>query len=188
VLLHWIIAATGKKVKKSNVVPPLTLQYVSLPDSEGGVSHMNRRLLVLGMVLGMIAVLLGACTVGKPGETPVTPATGQSTPSGQQPIEVISVLDTYNAGQTVNPGGPTIEITLKNISSEPVVSLQVTLQESGPRTFNFDFNVTSSNPLLPNQSISAKRILIGGGFGDGIGYYLVIHGALQSGLSFAYMK
>ena len=102
-----------------------------------------------------------------------------------EPIEVISVLDTYKTGQTVNPGGPEIEITLKNAAIEPVVSLAATL--IGSRTFNYSFDVTPSNPLLPGKSISSKNRLIGGGFpGGSIPYAVTVNGTLQSGATFAY--
>jgi hypothetical protein len=75
---------------------------------------------------------------------------------------------------------------LKNAAVEPVVSLAAILELS--RSFNFDFDVTSSNPLLPDKSISAKLTLIGGGFSDSISYPLTISGTLQNGATFAYTK
>jgi len=107
------------------------------------------------------------------------------TPSlqNQQPIEIISVLGPL---QPINPGGPIVEITLKNVAVEPVVSLTATLELI--RSFNFDFDVTSSNPLLPGKSISAKLTLIGGGFNDSISYPLTINGTLQNGATFDYIK
>ena len=134
----------------------------------------------------LILVLMGAngCHYGvdNPSST-ITTALSQN----QQPIEVISVSDTHKSGETVNPGGPNIEITLKNISKAPVVSLSVTLEESVARyPFNFDYDVTSSNPLLPNKSISAVQRLIGGGSGDGTSYSLKISGTFQNGAPFSY--
>ncbi len=110
-----------------------------------------------------------------------------------EPIEVVSVLDTYKTGQTVNPGGPEIEITLKNAAVEPVVSLAATLDllsipaTSGlRRSWNYAFEVTPSNPLLPGNSIGSKVRLIGGGFGGSLPYSVTINGTLQSGVTFAY--
>ena len=94
--------------------------------------------------------------------------------------------DTYKPGQTVNPGGPEIEITLKNVAVESVVSLAATLNENRPWNWNFDFDVTPAHPLLPDKSISAKRILISGGFGDDISYSVTINGSLENGEEFAY--
>ena len=108
------------------------------------------------------------------------------TSSSQQPIEVISVSDTYKTGEPINPGGPTIEITLKNISAEPIISLAVTLDEGRPVNYPFDFGVTSANPLSPGETANAKRILIGGGFGGGISYSVIISGTYQDGSTFNY--
>jgi hypothetical protein len=106
-----------------------------------------------------------------------------STPQNQQPIEIISVLGPL---QPINPGGPIVEIILKNVAAEPVVSLAATLELS--RSFDFNFNVTPSNPLLPNKSISATLTLIGGGFSDNLSYPLTINGAFQDGGTFFYTK
>ncbi len=81
-----------------------------------------------------------------------------------KPIEVVSVLDTYKIGQTVIPAGPTVEITLKNIAEEPIISL-IAILELG-RPFEFTFDVSPSNPLLPGESISKRQVLIMGGFSD----------------------
>ncbi len=134
------------------------------------------------IVLGLALILAAS------GCTPTSTSTPTPPTQNQQPIEVISVLDTTTM---VNPGGPTIEITLKNISNEPVVSLNVTLEEGGPRSFSFDFDVTPSNPLSPNKRISAERRLIGGGFGGdppygNFPYSLTINGTMQSGETFAF--
>ena len=138
---------------------------------------MKRKLLVLGMViLSMVALLLGACS-------------GTATPTGQQPIEVVSVSGPLSP---INPGGPIVEVTLKNVSSEPAVSLTASLgiSRAGPSNtpFIFNFDVTSSNPLLPATSVSSKLTLIGGGFADNVSYPLTIEGKLQSGATFAYTE
>jgi hypothetical protein len=100
---------------------------------------------------------------------PLSPSTNTSkptsnlTPQAQQPIEIISVLGPL---QPIVPAGPIVEITLKNVGAEPVVSLVANLVLS--RAFSFEFDVIASNPLLPEKTISVKRTLIGGGFSDGI--------------------
>lgn len=43
----------------------------------------------------------------------------------QQPIEIIAVVGPL---QPINPGGPIVEITLKNMADEPIVSLTATLE------------------------------------------------------------
>lgn len=101
----------------------------------------------------------------------------------QQPVEIISVSGPL---PPINPGGPTVEVTLRNVAPEPVVSLAASLELDRP--FDFDFGVTSSNPLLPDKIISARLTLIGGGFSDKISYLLVITGTLQSGATFSYTE
>ena len=146
---------------------------------------MNRKLLVLGMViLSVVALLLGACSgTASPTSTP-TP-----TPTGHQPIQVVSVSGPL---PPINPGGPQVEVTLKNISSEPVVALTASLgiSRAGPSNtpFVFNFDVTSANPLLPSNSISSRLTLIGGSFADNTSYPLKIEGKLQSGGTFAYTE
>ena len=114
------------------------------------------------------------------------PTVGQSrTPPSQseQPVEIIYVSGPL---PPINPGGPTVEVTLRNVAPEPVVSLAASLELDRP--FNFDFDVTSANPLLPDTSISARLTLIGGGFSNNIPYPLVITGTLQSGTTFNYTE
>jgi hypothetical protein len=96
----------------------------------------------------------------------------------------------YEDGKPVyNPGGPIAEITLKNISDEPVIFLEASLNANGVagRLFEFTFDVSSSHPLLPGQSISNRETLIGGGFGD-LPVPLTINGTLQSNVAFVYTK
>lgn len=88
--------------------------------------------------------------------------------------------------QPINPGGPIVEITLKNVAVEPVVYLAASLELN--RSFNFDFDVTPSNPLLPDKTISSKLTLIGGGFSDNVSYPLIIEGSLESGTEYSYTK
>ena len=106
-----------------------------------------------------------------------------SMPEDQQPIEIISVVGPL---QPINPGGPIVEITLKNVAVEPIASLTATLELS--RSFDFNFNVTPLNPLLPNKSIATKLTLIGGGFSDNVSYPLIINGSFQNGATFVYTK
>jgi len=109
-----------------------------------------------------------------------------SASQNQQPIEVMSVLGPL---QPFNPGGPVVEITLKNVGVEPVISLTATLELDTPfGPFDFIFNVTPSNPLQPNKSTSDILTLIGGGFADNVSYPLKIHATLQNGAKFVYTK
>lgn len=104
----------------------------------------------------------------------------------QQPIEVISAFGPLESNGLVNPGGPIVEITLMNVSDEPVISLTATLEQF--RTFEFIFEVTPSNPLQPGDSISSKKILITGAIGDNILYNLTINATLQNEKTFTYSK
>ena len=137
---------------------------------------MKRKTLIsIIAILSMVSLLLGACS-------------GTATPTGQ-PIQVVSVSGPL---PPINPGGPNVEVTLKNVSGESVVSLTASLgvSRAGPSNtpFVFNFDVTSSNPLLPSNSISSSLTLIGGSFADNISYPLNIEGKLQSGGTFAYTE
>jgi hypothetical protein len=103
-----------------------------------------------------------------------------------RPVEVVSVEDTYKSGQTVNPGGPEIEIALKNVSTEPVINLTATLDLHRPTAGPFHYYFTAYGPVLPGKTASDKQRLIGGGFGDDIPYTLMINGTLESGGTFTY--
>jgi hypothetical protein len=106
------------------------------------------------------------------------------TSQNQQPIEIMSVLGPVGPA---NPGGPIVEITLKNVVVEPVISLTATLELN--RFFDFTFNVTPASPLQSNRSTSDTRCLIGGGFtGGNVSYPLKIHATLQNGAKFVYTK
>jgi hypothetical protein len=132
-----------------------------------------KTLILIIAVLSTTAVLPSACT----------PA---STTTSKPPIEVVSVLGPV---PPFNPGGPVVEITLKNVSGKPVVSLNATLAivRTGPSNtpFIFNFDVTPSNPLLPDKTIGSKLTLIGGGFSDNVSYPLTIQGSVESGTEFS---
>jgi len=90
---------------------------------------MKRKTVVLMIaILSMVALLLGACK-------------GTATPTGQQPIQVVSVSGPL---PPINPGGPNVEVTLKNVSGDPVVSLTASLEISrvGPSNAPFVFKST----------------------------------------------
>jgi hypothetical protein len=106
----------------------------------------------------------------------------------KEPIEIVSVLGPVGP---INWGGPAVEIILKNVGVEPVVSLTATLEVSSVSGFPFDFtfdDVTPSHPLQPNRSTSDTSGLIGGGFASNASYPLTINATLQSGANFVYTK
>jgi len=116
--------------------------------------------------------------------TTTTIGTNATTTQNQQPIKVVSVLGPL---KPFNPGGPMVEITLKNTNVEPVVSLTAIFTNLGPRDFAFEFAVSNSNPLLSGISISDSLTLIDAGFDTNVSYPLTIEGTLQNGVTFNYV-
>jgi hypothetical protein len=144
------------------------------------------------LALGVLFILPVSGCRAAPGTTATTtrPQLTTTLPPGQEPVEIVSVTGPL---QPVNPGGPIVEITLKNTGAEPVISLSADLfiLRAGPPgmpAFVFTFKVDSGNPLLPGNSTSFKQTLIGGGFSDTITYPLTINGTLQNGIVFSYTK
>lgn len=132
-------------------------------------------LITVGLTLVLLTVLAGCMSTS----TPNPP----STSTNQQPIDVVCVSGPLSP---INPGGPIIEITLKNVSSESVISLTATIELG--RSFSFNFDVSSSNPLLPGKNVSSSLTLIGGGFSDNTPYPLAINGTLDNGAAFTYTR
>ncbi len=118
-----------------------------------------------------------------PSTSPAPTPTGTPTPVNAGALTVVSV----SILQPYNPGGPTIEVILQNNATNPVVSLQAVLSLSGHNyTYVFD-DVSSSNPLLPNQDTSQIDTLIGAGFETNQTYPMEIIGTLQNGSSFDFV-
>jgi hypothetical protein len=99
------------------------------------------------------------------------------------PVKVISISNTH-----LNPptDAPTVELNLENVSTEPIVYLSASLIEFAPQDYNFGFNVTPANPLLPGTNIIGLSDLFQGAFGDGIAYSLKISGTYRNGKTFAF--
>jgi hypothetical protein len=112
-----------------------------------------------------------------------------STSQNQEPIAIVSVLGPVGP---INWAGPAVEITLKNVGVEPVVSLSAILEVSSASGFPFDFtfdDVTPSHPLQPNRSTGDTLRLFGGGFASGhVSYPLTINATLENGDNFVYTK
>jgi hypothetical protein len=145
---------------------------------------MKRTAVFISLAAVLFVLTMSGCA-HKTGPTSTSPSLFFSTatsPPGQNPIDVLSVIGPI---PPYNPGGPVVQITVKNVITEPVISLQATLTLS--RTFNFTFDITSSKPLKPGKSISMKQTLIGASFSDNIIYPLLINGTLQSGATFSYI-
>jgi hypothetical protein len=148
------------------------------------------RLILGAIILGTVVTLLSGCanstaTTGTstPTSTSTTTSPSTSTTANPAPLEIVSVLGPL---APINPGGPIVEITVKNISAGSIVSLTVTLELS--RTFQFNFDVTGVQPLLPSQSIIARQTLIGGGFSDNTDYTATVAGTAQNGTDFKYTR
>ena len=140
----------------------------------------------------LITLAVSASLVfGTVGCQPASPAT--QSPQNQQPLEVVSVIDTETLVEgEINPGGSTIKVTLKNVSSEPIISLNVTMDEGGPVNWVLNFDVTPSNPLRPGKSISSEQRLMGAGFSGGppygngnVPYMLILQGTKQNNEAFS---
>ncbi|MGA3290940.1 MAG: BsuPI-related putative proteinase inhibitor [Candidatus Bathyarchaeia archaeon] len=115
--------------------------------------------------------------------SPASSPTATPAPVNAGPLTVVSV----SIFQPYNPGGPTIEVILQNNATNTVVSLKAVLPLSGHNyTYVFD-DVSSSNPLLPNQDASQTDTLIGAGFETNQTYPLEIIGALQNGSMFDFV-
>jgi len=146
------------------------------------------------LLIIVFSVMISGCSSpATPSSTPTLPPPSITT--SEEPIEIVTALgplpSSYENGKPVyNPGGPIVEITLKNVAGEPVISLEASLElESvSGRPFKYTFDVTPSKPLLPGASTSTKQTLIGGGFSDEIPYPVTINGTLQSNVAFVYTK
>ena len=84
------------------------------------------------------------------------------------------------------PGGPVIQLTLKNISTKSITSLNAILETNWNYTFNFK-DVTSSTPLISDNSASDTTMLIGGGFQTELEYPLIISG-IEDNIPFKYTE
>ncbi len=148
-----------------------------------------KRATVFIVIAVVLLILLASGCGPAPSPTPASPAPSPTAtlPPGQEPIEIVSATGPL---EPINPGGPIVEITLKNVSDDPVIFLDASLEANGvaDRPFLFHFDVSLSHPLLPGKSLSDRETLIGGGFGDNILYPVTISGTLQSNVAFFYTK
>jgi hypothetical protein len=120
-----------------------------------------------------------------PTNTPIV--TSPPLNESSQLIVPVSILQPYSPGGSINPVGPTVDVTLQNNATDPVVSLQAILTISGNK-FTYAFSdVSESNPLLPNQLASQTEILTGGQFETNQTYPMQIIGTLQNGSSFNFI-
>jgi hypothetical protein len=133
------------------------------------------------VILVASLILIAGLTACSSTLSATTLPTTTTAPTGMpqfRPIEVVSVTGPL---PPINPGGPTVQITLKNVGQEPVVQLTVVFQMQ--KSYDFNFDVTASAPLTNGQSISSKQTLIGPGsiVSSEAWYNLKITASLQSG-------
>jgi hypothetical protein len=110
-----------------------------------------------------------------------TVTTTTTSPIENPPVAVQSIDKTADRGQT-----PTVQIVLRNMSAESIISLHAVLEEFAPEDYNFSFDVTAVKPLTPGSVSLAARELFQGQFGAGIPYDLIISGMYQSGKTFSF--
>ena len=108
-------------------------------------------------------------------------------PAIASPIEMVSVTGSI---PPYNPGGPMVGVTLKNVGTSTITSLNATLGlenlENGVHGYSFVFYVSPSYLLVPGQTIEEMHALIGAGFDTGVYYPLTINGTLVNGTQFSY--
>jgi hypothetical protein len=99
-------------------------------------------------------------------------APSTTTSTGNQPVEIVSVLGPI---PPFNPGGPNVEITVKNIGTLAISHLVATLDlnlPTPPENYSFDFGLSEENTLAPGATASVTRTLINGRF-DNDTFYTV---------------
>ena len=81
-----------------------------------------------------------------------------------KPVEIVSVTGPM---PPFNPGGPNVEIAVKNTSIYPVTHLIAQLNlnlQTPPIAYVFDFGLTKGSPLAPGATADLTRNLINGNF------------------------
>lgn len=113
----------------------------------------------------------------------ITSGISQTSRTSNQTVEIVSI---QSVPSLTNPGGPPIQLTLRNIGTTPITSLKALLTLNND--YNFDFeNVTQANPLASGDSISETRILIGAGFRTDIVHPITISG-ITNNIPFTYTE
>jgi hypothetical protein len=106
--------------------------------------------------------------------------------SAEAPVQVLSVVGPI---PPYNPGGPVVNITLWNVATLSIVSLNAILRVPSAEpsvAYSFSFAVSSSNSLLPGQITQSTLILIGAGFDSSRTHPLTISGVLGDGSQFSF--
>lgn len=102
------------------------------------------------------------------------------------PNHAVEIVSIHMVPSLINPGGPPIQLTLKNIGMTQITSINVVLRLNNDYTFDFK-NITSSKPLASGNSASETKILIGGGFDTDLTYPIIITGIVNN-IQFSYTE
>ena len=140
-------------------------------------------ILLLCAIITLITLLTSCASSTTTTSQSSTATTTTPSATNLQPMEVVSLTGPL---PPVNPGGPNVEMVLKNITTEPVITLNVTLELNVP--FKFVFDVALPTPALPGKNMSAVQTLLNGGFNASTFYPLHISGTFQNGSTFDYVK
>jgi hypothetical protein len=99
-----------------------------------------------------------------------------------QTVKIVSIQSV----PPINPGGPPIKLTVKNIGMSPITSLNAKLELN--HDYYFDFReVTQSTPLESGSSISETSILIGAGYRSELTFPITITGIINN-IPFTYTE
>jgi hypothetical protein len=123
-------------------------------------------LIALACVLLSVLVIFGGC-------------------KSSRPVQVVSV----STGPELDiPGEQFITITLKNISSKPIVYVLATLTLSTDNSLEFMFKADSLNPLGPDTVISQTRTLTGDAVKTDKDYSLDVRGIFEGNDTFQFVQ
>jgi hypothetical protein len=115
--------------------------------------------------------------------TTITPSENSTTTVTVVPPETVEVVSLVGPLEPVNPGGPTVEMTMKNVADGSCVALTAILgaQSIPPgQLYTFNFDVSSNKTLAPGATISRRMTLVGGSLSYGISYPINIHGKIPN--------
>ncbi len=103
-----------------------------------------------------------------------------------EPIQVVSVTGPI---RPYNPGGPTIEIVIKNVSSTSVTQLngQLAIEHPQSPSYPIRWDRFVVQPLQPDQTYTLDYTLIGpSAFANDVPFSLTLSGTLRDNRTFSY--
>lgn len=103
--------------------------------------------------------------------------------TSNRPAEIVSIKP---SSSLANPGGSSIQLTLKNMGSASITSLKATLHINHDYVFDFK-NVSESRPFLSDNLASDTKILIGSGFSSELTYPITMDGVANN-VPFSYTQ